>query len=450
MLARREVRALLRAFFDKRDQRSGLHTPASLEDLYFRELGGGYSGSFVALLWLPGFPTLVMKAGPAEMIQQETEARQQYLDAQPDIKSFELSYCSDPVEVEIEGREELWRMMMYRYAGSLTHQGISRFSDFEGVFKDFIDPDDPAHRPAPSALEDWLERLFEQIASRKLEDEAEVAKDGVRSKPLSTFLPELHWDDGLQAVLSTAAAFVPEGDHLSGFRSWWEDAVQRESLAPYANTTRLHGDLRFANVLVNRTTAEVELIDFGHSTTGHVFRDLARFECDLLFRIAPPAIETQTARRSAEDRRVHALELAFGVDFHPPAEDPSDPDNPQIMALRILRGVYDRLWHVNADAGRRRMYHWFLLAEVLKRLTWTGEVFGTDDGRRALLQSVIMLKHSLEGRKARSARLLRCGQPLHAHGLPRRVHSDPRLRGDDQSRPEPRKDRGAPGIGEKG
>ena len=400
MLARREVRALLRAFFDKRDQRTGSHTKVSPEGVYIHELSGGHSGSFVALIWVTGLPTLIMKAGPADMIKREAEAREQYLADKNELTEHHLEHCSDPVEIEVEGHDDLWRMMMYKYAGSLTYRDISRFSDFDGVFNDFVDPRDPAHRPSAMALEDWLESLFKQVASRKLEDEVDAAQDGVRSKPLSSFLPDLRWSDGLQAVLSTAAAFVPEGDQLLKFRDWWDHSVQRESLAPYANMSRLHGDLHFGNVLVNRTTAHVELIDFGHSTTGHVFRDLARFECDLLFRIAPPPIETPTSRRSVEDRRAYALEIAFGTAFAPPVEDSADPDNPQIAALRILRGVYDQLWHINAYGGRRRMYYWFLLAEVLKRLTWTGGVFGTTQGRRALLQGVILLARSLEAKKA--------------------------------------------------
>jgi hypothetical protein len=51
MLARREVRALLRAFFDKRDQLTGSHTQVSPEGVYIHELSGGHSGSFVALIW---------------------------------------------------------------------------------------------------------------------------------------------------------------------------------------------------------------------------------------------------------------------------------------------------------------------------------------------------------------------------------------------------------------
>jgi hypothetical protein len=41
------------------------------------------------------------------------------------------------------------------------------------------------------------------------------------------------------------------------------------------------------------------------------------------------------------------------------------------------------------------MYIWFLLAEVLKRLMWTGDHFSLPSARRALLCGVIMLKRSL-------------------------------------------------------
>ena len=161
----------------------------------------------------------------------------------------------------------------------------------------------------------------------------------------------------------------------------------------------LHGDMRFANVLVNRTTADVELIDFGNSVEGHVFRDLARFECDLLLRVVPPPTENEKSLRlSSEDRRMRTLERAFDPQVHI-IHDPDDSENPQMAALRILRETYDKYWHISSDEGRRRMYTWFLFAEILKRLMWTGDVFSTLEGRRALLCSVVMLKRAVSNQE---------------------------------------------------
>jgi hypothetical protein len=404
MLARRDFRALLRALFEQRDQ-EGSHQPINLDSLVVHPLGGGYSRSYVALVWLDGLPTLVVKAGPEDRIRRETQARAEYVEEGDEgfktLKELGLTGCSEPREVDANDREEFWRAMAYRYAGSLTYEGIRRYTDFEVVFNDFVAPRDPADRPSSSQLEDWLKRLFEQVAKRTDSDESSQAPQGIRSKPLAEFLPTLRWEDGLEAVLTTATTFAPQADDLRGFRQWWEDAVQQESLAPYANLTRLHGDLHFNNVFVNRSEASVELIDFELAEKGHVFRDLARFECDLLFRISPPPIETRTLRRSTEERRTQTLELAFGPNFYPPDPDPederSDPTNPQAAALRLLRRVYDRQWHINNDPGRQRMYLWFLLAEVLKRLLWIGSVFGTEPIRLAMMQSVVMLRRSIQG-----------------------------------------------------
>jgi hypothetical protein len=382
MLARKDVRSLLSALLAQRTDKS---FAIDLSSFLSHRLGGGYSGSYVAIIWLDQLPTLIMKAGPAERILRETESRRRFeSEALDDIRSLGLDDCSEPVEIEVDGHDDMWRAMAYAYVGSLSYEDLSSFSDFQAVFEDFVAPARQDRRPSTSALRDWLRRLCEQIKQREL------------AKPLSEYLPRLPWNEGLAAVIESAAAFAPEESALWGFREWWEDAVSRESIAPFPDATLLHGDLRFANVLVNRTTATVELIDFGNSTEGHVFRDLARFECDLLFRVPPPLIETETLRLSSEDRQIHTLERAF--DPQPgPMNDARDPDNPQLSALRILREAYETFWHLSSDEGRHKMYLWFLLAEIMKRLMWTGDTFKTPSVRRALLCAMTILKKAVGG-----------------------------------------------------
>lgn len=392
MLSRKEIRSLLNALLAKSTQYS---ENADLTNFFCRQLGGGYSGSFVALVWLDDLPTLILKAGPSEGILGETEARRRFESpALEAIRKLGLSDCSDPVEIEVEGHDELWRAMAYTYVGSLSYEDMSSFSDFQAIFDDFISPQRDEWRPSALALRDWLRFLCGQVASREIRHGDGAKRQGIRAKPLSEFLPRLPWRHGLTAVIESAAAYAPQASDLLGLHEWWEEAVARQSLAAFPNTSLLHGDLRFANVLVNRTTADVELIDFGNSAEGHVFRDLARFECDLLFRVVPPPAETKTLRLSSEDRRMRALERAFDPQAHM-IYDPDDPESPQIAALKILRETYDSYWHVSSDEGRRRMYMWFLLAETLKRLMWTGDVFSTLTGRRALLCSVVMLKRAV-------------------------------------------------------
>jgi Phosphotransferase enzyme family len=393
MPTRKDIKALLAALFQSQTSTA---TAPDLSSLFYRELSGGYSGAFVAIVWLDQFPTLILKAGPSGDILGETEARQLFESpALASMRALGLTDCSEPVEIEVEGRDELWRAMVYAYIGGLSYDELPDFSDFQLIFEDFIAPQREERRPSAQALRSWLNRLCEQIEKRQ-SDLAGGKPQGVRAKPLSEFLPILPWRNGLTAILESAAAYAPEPADLHSLREWWETSIEKESLASYPNRTLLHGDLRFANILVNRTTAAVELIDFGNATEGHVFRDLARFECDLLFRITPPPAETRTLRLSSEDRRIRMFECAFDAE-NGHLQDRDDPDNPALAALRIVRDVYDRYWRISSDEARRRMYSWFLLAEVLKRLMWTGEIFSTIAGRQALLCAVVMLKRAVMG-----------------------------------------------------
>jgi hypothetical protein len=398
MLTRKDIKALLKALLEKQSGCPQV-SAENLNGFFCRELGGGYSGSLVALLWLDQLPTLILKAGPAAEIHAETEARSHFASpALESIRALGLSDCSDPVEVEVEGRDELWRAMAYSYVGGLTYEDLHNFSDFQSIFEDFVAPQRDESKPSAQALRSWLDRMCEQIKHRESPLSSAQSQLGVRAKPLSEFLPALPWQDGLTAVLQSVAAYAPEPADFLSFRDWWEQALDRESMAAFPSKTLVHGDLRFANVLVNRTTAEVELIDFGNSTEGHVFRDLARFECDLLFRVGVPPTQTNLLHRSSDDRRLRSLEYALDSGVRQ-LRDPQDPDNPVLAALEILREIYDKYWSLESNHGRRAMYQWFLLAEVLKRLMWVEEVFAAVEGRRALLVAVSLLRKGIEGRK---------------------------------------------------
>ena len=75
----------------------------------------------------------------------------------------------------------------------------------------------------------------------------------------------------------------------------------------------VHGDLNFANILVD-ARRNVWVIDFFHAGPGHVLKDLAKFENDLLFLLTPledasqllEALALTRALRSVTDLRAAA------------------------------------------------------------------------------------------------------------------------------------------------
>ena len=348
----RELRQLLRALL----QTSSKHLRVDHGSLQFLELGGGYSGAFVALVWVDGLPTLILKAGPSERMQKEVAGRREFSSNLGVLENLGLTGCSEPVEVEVDGREESWRAMAYPYIGGLTYHDAIRFSDFEVIFQEFVAPRSDAMHIGQESLQDWLRSPFQQIRSRQREGADPNPQHSVRHRPLASFLPALPWNEGLSALLCTAAVFVPEGEELLNLREWWEETSKRQSIAQIPNKTTLHGDLRFANVLVNRRNGQVELIDFGGVREDHVFRDLAKFECDLLFRIIPSGPSAGGTRRLyPEERRTNTLERAFGRHFMPP-DDELDLGNTHLKAVQSLRAVYNSIWNISQYDDGQNMY----------------------------------------------------------------------------------------------
>lgn len=144
-LARKDVRALLTALLAQRTTRD---ISTDFSSFLSHQLGGGYSGSYVAIVWLDQLPTLIMKAGPADRILWETESRKRFKSpALDEIHTLGLDGCSEPVEIEIDGHDDMWRAMAYTYVGSLSYDELSSFSDFQAIFEDFVAPARQDRRP---------------------------------------------------------------------------------------------------------------------------------------------------------------------------------------------------------------------------------------------------------------------------------------------------------------
>jgi len=222
-LARKDLKALLRALLA---QRSEPGDTIDFDGFLSHQLGGGYSGSYVAIIWLDPLPTLIMKAGPADRILRETESRSHFASpALDNIRTLGLAGCSEPVEIEIDGHDDMWRSMAYTYVGGLSYDDFSSFSDFQAIFEDFVAPARQDRRPSAQAMRDWLRRLCEQLAGEEPMGRGRGPGRAVRAKPLSAYLPRLPWSDGLTALIESAAAFAPQESALQGFRDWWEDAL---------------------------------------------------------------------------------------------------------------------------------------------------------------------------------------------------------------------------------
>ncbi|MDE3086835.1 MAG: isochorismatase family protein, partial [Acidobacteriota bacterium] len=112
----------------------------------------------------------------------------------------------------------------------------------------------------------------------------------------------------------------------------------------YHYVAYVHGDLNPANVLVD-AHENVWVIDYSHAGPGHVLKDLAKFENDLLYLLTPvegpeelrQAIAITTALRAVADLRAPLPEAVDGV------------HSPQLVraweVLRVLRRTVGDLCH---------------------------------------------------------------------------------------------------------
>ena len=161
----------------------------------------------------------------------------------------------------------------------------------------------------------------------------------------------------LAPVVREAVASVAPGadrevlEFLDGWRlpnvvGFYEDFLPRRP--PGENdhhyVSYVHGDLNAANILVDAHD-NVWVIDFFHSAPGHVLKDLAKFENDLLYLLTPLADAGELAEALTLTRALRSV-----VDLRAPLQGPPDGvRSPHLVrawqVLGALRGIGAQLCH---------------------------------------------------------------------------------------------------------
>jgi hypothetical protein len=127
---------------------------------------------------------------------------------------------------------------------------------------------------------------------------------------------------------------------------FYEDflAHHRLPVGDYHYVAYVHGDLNAANILVD-AHHNVWVIDFFQAGPGHVLKDLAKFENDLLYLLTPIEDAPQLLEALAITRALRSV-----ADLQ--AKLPDRPDqvrSPQFVraweVLRVLRRIGGRLCH---------------------------------------------------------------------------------------------------------
>jgi hypothetical protein len=162
--------------------------------------------------------------------------------------------------------------------------------------------------------------------------------------------------DRAPRVRANVAALVPDatqtllefagGLELPNVCGFYDEFLARTPLPmqDYHYVSFVHGDLNAANILVDAHD-NVWVIDFFHAGRGHVLKDLAKFENDLLYLLTPLDDDAQL-------REAIAITLALRevADLRAPLGDlPDDVRSPHLVRawdiLRVLRSTISQICH---------------------------------------------------------------------------------------------------------
>ncbi|WP_112139924.1 phosphotransferase family protein [Glycomyces dulcitolivorans] len=350
-----------------------------LEELSVRLFDTGFSGAVSALCSHKDLDQVVIKAGPSEDIEREHANRLDYVGEDPWLREHGLEGIHGPMEIDFDSRRVRWSAIVYRYIGGRTFTELAHFGDFEKFLNEYLWDADRDAAPA----DDSVSECFRETA--KILGKERQLGGSAQARPLSDFVPPVPWESGVSAVISTAQSFCPELDELRGFMEWWEHWIAQVTVAPVLDDRQLHGDARFANIIVDRVHSTVEIIDFANGRHGHVFEDFARFELDLLFKAVPKVEGTDEIDRARLLQIVSYLlkdELNLGSE---PVEDRS------LKCLKLWRQAMAQALSLILQPGALVMYRWFLLRECLRRTLWTNV------DKPALIYVICALRQRLSG-----------------------------------------------------
>lgn len=146
-----------------------------------------------------------------------------------------------------------------------------------------------------------------------------------------------------------------EACNLTGFYETFLAEAQAVPANEYHYVSYVHGDLNGANILVDGRE-NVWVIDFFHTAPGHVLKDLAKLENDLLYIYTPVTDEG----RSFEQALAITKALRRVEDLAAPLPEKCEglTDEPFLRAwstLRTLRGIAGRLCREDRDPMQMRI-----------------------------------------------------------------------------------------------
>lgn len=216
--------------------------------------------------------------------------------------------------------------------------------------------------PDPGRIDSILKTVFEDVLGRLY---AGSMYERLSLLDHYRFAPGLakHVRPNVEKILGAAAAsrdrlVFPggfEAPHLASFYETFLPSARSSASNEYHYVSYVHGDLNGANILVDGRE-NVWVIDFFHTAPGHVIKDLAKLENDLLYIYTPVTDEGRSfAQALAITKALRAVE-----DMAAPLPETLDglTDEPFLRAwstLRTLRGLAGKLCRDDRDPMQMRI-----------------------------------------------------------------------------------------------
>lgn len=362
----------LEDWFDAfRIQSSNRDALGDLSAIVPRRLGGGKSGA-TAALFDPTEGPIVLKWDFLDRVVQESEARRARLDQEGSMRELRRRGASHIAFYKGPSNDLLFGIMAYPYLGP-TDPGADLVGDFEWFIRNKYVPGS-----GDNTLQDvTLQRVFQQLL--EYFDRFPLG-DGQTAPDTRTLnLPDLKdWRTRLGVAAGASSGVQGAAETLSDLRTWGSHLFGGQPKPSFPDSRLVHGDPRFANIMVDLEQHRVGLIDFGAGNPGrHIFRDLARFEADILLRATgelggSQRIDDLTARGR------ELFEHKWG-DFSQ-LRDAWQALQPSARVAAIWRYERNEKFPDFHNEKVRKLHAIFMATELLRRIKWYADPGESDAG----------------------------------------------------------------------
>lgn len=346
--------------------------PAALGDGegWAKALGGGRSGATAALFLTTNetaetggaAESIVLKWDELSKVLAEAEARRGRIDQSGNVDYLRTRGASHIAVRMHPRRRKLFGIIAYKYEGARSPRDVNNVTDFEKLLQVW-------NATGGGVGDRTLRIVFENTVEyfRPKDSSADAA---TAPSVATRALPDLKRDEYIKKAKPFLRKAGLDPEVLGLVETWWLAVVEKQMTPAFPDSRLVHGDPRFANILVDLASNKVTLIDFGAGDSGrHIFHDLARFEVDLVCRTTAP-----TADRGEE------VDHRMGLILREGSVETSEPADPRFRPVEIWRGVRNEIFpgiSLIPGSGVRQLYALFLVNELLRRIKWHSE--GNDD-----------------------------------------------------------------------